>query len=84
MTGTDEFNEIENKIQIFPNPANKEISIISHNSISEVKIFTQTGFIVFEEMSPENTIDVSNLQPGLYFIGIKSDSGLYREKLIIK
>ncbi len=73
-------------IQIFPNPAKKTISIesASQTKILEIKIFNQTGNLSIEENNPENKIDVSNLQPGLYFVEIKTEAGIVREKLIIQ
>jgi len=84
LTGTDELVSIENKIQIFPNPADRKITITCNSSLEEVVIYSHTGLVVLEELSPENIYDISNLQPGLYFIEIVIQKEKFRKKLLIR
>lgn len=84
--GREELLSIANNIKIFPNPAKKTISIVSanHTKIQQIKIFNQTGVLCFEANNPQIKIDVSSLQPGLYFVEIKTDLRITRIKLIIQ
>ena len=86
LTSTNEIATFENDIRIFPNPANKTISIISsaQTKIQQIKIFNQTGVLRIKKENPDCKIDVSLLQTGLYFAEIKSALGIVREKLIIQ
>jgi len=77
---------IEPEISIFPNPA-KDILTISNTtgvSIEEAIIYNQTGQKVFEGKLLNNTIDVSDLQQGMYIVEIVGEGWSVREKLIVQ
>jgi len=83
-------NNIENKnnISLYPNPANNLIIIANETLkyIQNLQIFDVTGQIcnsnIFDQ---ENTIDISNLQNGIYFIKITfDDNSLITKKFIVK
>jgi hypothetical protein len=86
LTSTDEHAAIVNDIQIFPNPAKKTITIVSPSEakIKEINIYNQTGLVILQKKSPVNKIDVSALQPGLYFVELATHDGNVRKKLIIE
>jgi len=86
LTGLDEISANKNNIQIFPNPAKKSITLISPSEfkIKEVTIFNPAGQVVLQDILQEETVDISSLQPGLYFVEIITDRGNIRKKLIIK
>jgi len=70
--GTDDRSLAQNQIKIYPNPVDIKIHIKGGNeTISEYRIFTAGGI---EAMSGTytagETIDVSKLRPGLYFISL--------------
>ena len=73
-------------IRIFPNPANRELTISVENGavISSLNIYDLAGKIVFSCIPANNTLDVSVLQPGIYFIEIISDQMKTIQKLIIQ
>ena len=76
----------EGEIAIFPNPANKQLTISSKNgtAIEEVIIFNQTGQIVLLEKPANNIIDISQLQPGMYIIEVVAGQRVVRGKLVIE
>ncbi len=81
-------NETKNKFQIFPNPAQNSISIsYPGNQLESVtlEILTSLGQLVCTKTITSNeTIDVSNLSNGLYFIHLKgSNLNVSSQKLII-
>ncbi|RLD49958.1 MAG: hypothetical protein DRJ05_20280 [Bacteroidetes bacterium] len=82
----DETAAIENNIQIFPNPAKSTITILnsSNTKINEVIIYNPSGQIILQKNFPINTIDISKLHPGLYFVEIKTKMGHVRRKLIVE
>jgi len=86
LTSTEDISAIENNITIFPNPAKKTIAILSYSEIKikEVNIYNPTGQVILQKKTPDNTIDISSIQPGLYFIEIVTDIGNVRKKLIIQ
>jgi hypothetical protein len=58
-------------LSIFPNPANETIFVDALPDDSYF-ILNATGQIVLSGIATTNTIDVSDLKPGLYFISIES------------
>lgn len=65
----------EDKIAFFPNPANNllNISYGFMNQQTQVILQTITGQLVFESQQMVQTIDLSNLSKGIYFLKIISD-----------
>lgn len=65
----------ESGFKVFPNPANQKISIVSsqNKTIRSVSIFSISGSKVYSGMS--NSISISSLQPGTYFVQILTHSG---------
>ena len=82
----DETAAIDTHIQIFPNPAKNTITILnsSNTKINEVVIYSPSGKIILQKKSPANSIDISKLPPGLYFVEIKTGLGDVRRKLIVE
>jgi hypothetical protein len=78
--------DVENQISLFPNPADKTISIVVTGGpeIQEVSISNHLGQVVLRGKPVNNFLDVSALQPGIYFIGIISDQTKTIQKLIIQ
>ena len=72
--------EIHNQeIKIFPNPTSSQISI-EMNSFEKVEIFSLSGVLV--KISSQNTIDLSNLSKGVYFLKLTSGNKTNMEKII--
>jgi hypothetical protein len=66
---------------IFPNPASSQISIRVDSDYSEIIIRSINGQEVKREVFA-NTIDISDLQPGIYVVTLSGDQGLVSEKFI--
>ena len=77
---------VDHQITLFPNPADKSISIGLKGAmeIEEVTISNHLGQVVFQGKPVNNSLDVSALQPGVYFIEIVSDQSKTIKKLIIQ
>ncbi len=77
-----------NSVSIAPNPTSDHINVIfseeTSTTVATVEIFSLSGQSVQRQTLENNSIDVSNLNNGLYFIQITDDNGqvLAREKLI--
>ena len=81
--------ELMNELTIFPNPANREISIVCHDvKWTNTKIFSANGLLVAERVkscdSSIENIDVSNFKKGLYFIQIQTDKSEILVKKFLK
>ena len=74
-------------IQVYPNPANEWIYIISKdNSLKNLQVFDITGKIIYEQSFNENvfSILVKNWAKGMYFIKINTKDKNYTHKVIIE
>ena len=76
----------ENHTIIFPNPTTNVIYINSKPGVivNSFNLFSRTGQNILNIKLPENTIDISNLKPGLYFAEIKTSEGSVMRKLIVQ
>lgn len=84
-------NDIATMINIYPNPAKNNFSILLGNSeltIGSVKIVDVRGSLVMNlnniEKSVQTNVDVSSLSQGVYFVNISTDQGNVTKKLVIK
>lgn len=73
-------------IKIYPNPVTDSFSIKLPNQleIKQIEIFDTSGKLVNNNISQNNKIYVSSLSPGIYFIKIKTDKGVFVAKFIKK
>jgi ligand-binding sensor domain-containing protein len=83
---TDENIVNKNKVNIFPNPASKElfVSIECSESVNEIIIYNQLGHKVLNEKITNYKTDVSMLEDGVYVVEVITKSYRGRSKLIIK
>jgi len=69
----------ESKVEIFPNPSEGRINITEDNLPIQVKNITIINSLGKEVKSGnEHEIDLSHLQPGVYFVKIKSEPLTHR------
>ena len=76
----------EMKFSIFPNPANNDITIESNTIFSKVEIVNFLGQTVYSQNNNGETtkIDVSNLNGGIYFVRIISETATSVQKFVKK
>ncbi len=84
ITSTEEIKN--NLIQIFPIPAKDNINITSPKKIKSIKIMTNTGQVIFEEVinSRNYKIDTSPFKSGIYFIKLETEEANLIRKIIIE
>jgi hypothetical protein len=72
------------QMKIFPNPATKNVSV-NVNEPSEIGIYNSGGILMKQQLATpsDNTIDISNLNPGLYFVKTMNSNKI-AQKLIIR
>ncbi|MCB2219669.1 MAG: T9SS type A sorting domain-containing protein [Bacteroidetes bacterium] len=81
-TSIGETNQI--KPHVFPNPAKDEISISSNVAVSSITIYDFSGIVQLSHKFTHKTIDVSDLNPGCYFLVLETEKGRSFQKLVIK
>lgn len=85
-TGLTEVLYTANEINIYPNPSNGKINVVSNEIVENIVIYNQLGAVVFEQKNaPKNcTIDLSLFGKGIYFVNIlKQDGDMKNHKVVI-
>jgi Leucine-rich repeat (LRR) protein len=72
---------IEN-IRLYPNPATSQLSINSELKIERIEIMNILGETVKTIVDPSNTVDVSELTDGVYFLKLQTDKNVVSKKFI--
>lgn len=81
LTSSQEIKKETENIYIHPNPANNILNIRSSHDLIEVTVFDVTGKIQLQQ-NHRTTIDISDLNSGIYFIKITTDKGEFKQKFI--
>ncbi len=68
--------------KIYPNPTNSILNIKTQGIVLGVKIIDLAGRTTNISNLNNNTIDVSSLSNGMYFVEIKTENGSFKEKFI--
>ena len=81
-----DYDNIENNIKIYPNPAKDIVNIESDLEVLSCGVFTINGQCVDEISihSSSKDISVNNLPSGIYLLKIQTKQGLVHKKLIIQ
>lgn len=88
VLGTEDFTTLD-KISVFPNPSNGIFSISKNNltTINKIKVFDTNAKLLKEiatDSNFNNTIDISELSKGIYFMEISNDADQIVKKIIIE
>jgi hypothetical protein len=76
---------LRNRISIYPNPAFNALNIETNGStIDEVVITSITGQKVIHLKGNKESIDISQLQAGIYIVEILIENSRYRRKMVIR
>lgn len=86
ILNTDEHTHLNNTIHIFPNPATNLLKFDKPENIKieKIKVSDLRGRIFEVPFDSIDTIDISNLLPGIYFIHIHTEANVYSQKIIKK
>lgn len=71
-------------ISVFPNPAGNYLSIRSDKGEYELRVLNIVGEEIFHNTYSqiENTVDISNWIPGVYFVELKTDEGSFTQRVV--
>lgn len=70
-----------NNFRIYPNPANRTISLSTTN-YNSLMIFNMLGEVVIQSSKSELTLNVSDLEKGTYLLQIQTEQGFMQEVFI--
>ena len=78
----------DTNVTVYPNPTNDKIYIVTEAEIEEVVVYTITGVIVGQQSTDNRqqtlSIDLSELNAGIYFIKINTEEGNIVKRIIKK
>ncbi len=82
--GLNEIKLEDNSITLFPNPTSMDVNISSENIINSIEVFNSLGQKVYQTnvKAKGKTIDINSLSKGVYIIGVNTDKGYSRKKLV--
>ena len=74
----------DNSITIYPNPTSSNVNISSENIINSIEIYNSLGQRVYQSVVNSNTktIDISSFTNGVYILGVNTENGVIRKKII--
>ncbi len=79
---TNDFNQ--DKFILFPNPTKGIINIVANFEISELTIINMYGQEVLSIEGAKDSVDISSLSKGIYFIKVKNELGVTTVKKVVK
>jgi hypothetical protein len=84
ISGTSE-TELANRISVYPNPCSGRLTVESPATLTSVEIYAITGTQVYRNQGPVNnlSIPVGNLEPGKYFLVIRTGDQKRRVETVI-
>ncbi len=73
------------ELSFYPNPAHTQITLTNIKNVDQITILDMKGVAVKKEsvVSENQTVDISNLPKGLYFIQYHSGSQVITEKMVV-
>jgi hypothetical protein len=83
-------NELSNNFSVYPNPTTNEFTIYPEYSgqftIEGLEIYDMIGKRVFSQQQTTNnkqqTVNISNLNPGVYMLSVKADGKIFSKKIV--
>ena len=83
ILSSNSYSFLEKNIDVFPNPTNGLIHVKSNNlfEILEVTLYNALGTTI--EINPSNeSIDLSDINTGIYFLSVKTSKGMITKKIV--
>ena len=79
---------VEDNFKIYPNPVNDRLYIETEVEVEEVVVYTITGVVVGQQTTVNgqqtSSIDVSNLNSGIYFVKVVTENGEVVKRFVKK
>ena len=76
----------QSSVIIYPNPTSNLLNIKSDTPIYSFELYDALGKLIqnkTEMFSTENTVDVSSLTRGIYFVRLHTTNGVVEHKVIV-
>ena len=83
LTSIDENEALRTSLNLYPNPATATLHFNLDNGAS-IEVLDILGKVVISETTQTNSISVEKLNPGIYFLSVKTQSGAVAKVKFIK
>jgi hypothetical protein len=81
--GIDEISNMEDWLVVYPNPVSETLHIKTFGQdLKRLALYSVNGQKVLEQNEVQNSVDVSNLPLGVYFLQIETTQGATTKKII--
>lgn len=70
--------------KLYPNPTAGKVYIASEESLEEVTVFDEQGRRIKIYVEDDNSLDLSGLSSGIYFVQLQNENGIKKVKRVIK
>ncbi|MFK5854801.1 MAG: T9SS type A sorting domain-containing protein [Bacteroidota bacterium] len=70
-------------IAVYPNPASTLLNVKSNGTITNVRLINTIGQVVYSNTTA-TSIDISNLDKGIYFVQIDTNNGTTTQKVLVQ
>lgn len=76
----------EGNYSLYPNPTEGKMQVNSSEGLKLITVYTSSGKLIISknERKAQFTIDLSGYSPGIYMLSVKSEKGVYSEKIVKK
>jgi len=74
---------LASQFSVYPNPASSVVNISSEVELSSVALYSTLGSLVYSSSSTDS-VDVSGLTKGVYFLKVTADGATATKKLIVE
>ena len=74
---------LDRTLRVFPNPTTEKIHLSAKKTLSKIILYDVYGKHILKKENDTETLDVSRLNSGVYFLEVYSDSEKAIKKLII-
>ena len=82
FVSTEGVDELTASFRLYPNPVNDKLYIETETEVEEVVVYDAFGRQQTTDNSQQSTVDVSNLNAGVYFVMIKTNEGVVVKRFI--
>lgn len=81
-------NTPQNKVKLFPNPAQGFLNIVSAETLNKVEIYAINGALVLSaqpnQKSQSIKLNINDLNPGIYIVQTYSDSNISTSRIVVQ
>jgi hypothetical protein len=74
---------LDDSLRVFPNPATDTIHVSSKVALSSLLLYDVYGKLILKKENNTNSLDVSRLNSGMYFLEVSSNTGKVVKKVMV-